>query len=251
VLQAPFTSSGKIIILVAMNDFHRQYLNLPNKDLIRITSNPGNYQPAAVTAAIEILSGRIVTEEDRELARLEQEQQDKWLRMRPAIVDKWMKKAGDAISYLVTPSEKFDVRKWIIMICILYGGFYLFEVIADVGYFLSFVRCDSCEFSTMELWVLLITVYTPAMIFLLLRKNIFGWGLLLTSIIFGLISYVSYLFTRTGIIDEIPKMLFHTSFRAAILFFLLKKEVRDYFFKRPKENLENFLEESSTERIPE
>jgi hypothetical protein len=86
-----------------MNPFHEQYLALPNKDLIRITSNPGNYQPAAVAAATEILSSRIVTQDDYELARSEVEQQEEWLRMRPALVDHWMKKAGDGISYVVTP----------------------------------------------------------------------------------------------------------------------------------------------------
>ncbi len=234
-----------------MNDFHEQYLNLPNTDLIRITSNPGDYQSAAVAAATQILSERIVTEEDHELARLEQQQQEKWLRMRPEFVDHWMKKAGDAISYLLMPSEKFDVRKWIIIICIVYGGFYLFEVINDVAFYLSFFRCESCEFSFMELWVVMIIVYTPTMIYLLLRKSIIGWGLLLASIIYGLISYLSYLFMRTGIVEQIPKILFNVSFRAAILFFLLKKEVKDYFIKHPKENFDTFLEEPSTERVSE
>jgi hypothetical protein len=234
-----------------MNDFHEQYVNLPNKDLIRITSNPGDYQSAAVAAATQILSERIVTEEDYELALLEQQQQENWLRMRPAVVDIWMKKAGDAISYLLMPSEKFDVRKWIIIICIVYGGFYLFEMINELKFYLSFFRCESCNFSLMELWVVVIIVYTPTMIYLLLRKNIIGWGLLLASIIFGLISYLSYLFTRTGIVEQIPKILFNVSFRAAILFFLLKKEVKDYFIKRSKENFDTFLEEPSTERVSE
>ena len=98
---------------------------------------------------------------------------------------------------------------------------------------------------------MVIMVYTPTMIYLLLRKNIIGWGLLLASIVFGLISYLSYLFTRTGIVEQIPKLMFNVSFRAAILFFLLKKEVKEYFIRRAKENFDTFLEEPSSERITE
>jgi hypothetical protein len=137
------------------------------------------------------------------------------------------------------------------MICIVYGGSYLFEIINEIRFYWSFFRCESCEFSLVELWVVVIIVYTPTMIYLLLRKNIIGWGLLLASIIFGLISYLSYLFTRTGIVEQIPKVMFNVSFRAAILFFVLKKEVKQYFMKRAKENFDTFLEDPSSERIAE
>jgi len=160
-----------------MADFDTLYTSFSNKDLLKITDRPEWYQPLAVAAATRILATRTVDETDHTIAAAEL-QEELWRQNREK---EFVSKAGNRIAstfhYLFSPTERFDVQRWVYLISIALGLQYLLEAVDSIQYLRFFFRCASCSLTAIE-WMLAFSLVFPiVLVILLFRHRLLGWKL--------------------------------------------------------------------------
>ena len=175
-----------------MFDFHRIYQEYSTAALLQIVAQPQLYQPAAVHAAQQILQERNISEEERaeSAAAIEIfiEKENK-----PGAVTTVARKIGHAITYLFTPSNTFDVRKWNYWLCIALVAVHIPGWINSVQFLW---RATTHQGYTMH-WTmftgLFSILYVVGMILLLLSRHLLGWVMLIAFCSYEIIGRI-YLF---------------------------------------------------------
>lgn len=130
-----------------MNDFTEKFKTYSNTDLLKIIQNPDDYQPLAVETAKTIFTSRQLSEEDIENAKaeLESQRQDKEIQtQKKKDLENKVKNIADSLLETLNPiyTDTPTTDKIIKIICIVFGGLFLFQVYTEFG-MLSFMFTDS------------------------------------------------------------------------------------------------------------
>ena len=214
-------------------DFFEKYLNSTNTELLMIIEQADDYQPKAVDTAKKILETRIVTDAERLFVINELNSVKEREIKKKEKVDKIISQATELIEPFMNPKEKFDYGKWFYILCICLASEYIFISYSSIKYFIGFWSCDSCEFGINEFLQLINLIYIPLFIYLLFKRNKWGWILTLFTSIFVISSRLSssyYLFKYIDIHHGDPfTHLFPVIYHAFMIYNLLKIEVKELF----------------------
>lgn len=215
------------------NKFETLYRSYTTIELLKIVKRPDDYQPEAVATALKILEQREVNDQDHlsaeahfaEIAAAENEKQAK--------IDLAKKEVGSWFE-IFQPGTEIRADNWV-------KGFLLLVVVESLWsmykagkswYF--FMACKSCRLEPAVVLQGLTFFYLPLVIFLLYRRQKWGWILLFFDNIFsGLSAIVSlilffyyYLSFQSGNPQQI---LWQISLHIAIVYFLWRQDIAEYF----------------------
>ena len=215
-------------------NFIEEFKDYSNLELLKIIKNPANYQPAALIAAQQILSTRIISQQELEeienhLISIELEEQ----RSKEKILA-YKSKIADALEPILIPGEESKPSKWLkwmlIVLVIQYARIlyytlpWIFRTLSYGGHYLEIVFLINCA----------TLVYFPLIFILLLKRKKWGWILLFGDniiasvlIIAQVITYLYYIETSKGAGWE--SLIWSIGVRTAYLTFLLKKDITLYF----------------------
>src|SRR6185295_2461365 len=94
-------------------DFYQEYKDYSNIDLLKITKRPDDYQPAAVQAATEVLSERVVTPDEIEFVNQYYQEIEDDTKVRKEKIDAYKNKATSFFEPVINPSENVEPDKWV------------------------------------------------------------------------------------------------------------------------------------------
>ena len=100
-------------------DFHHQYKDYSNIDLLKIVKRPAEYQSAAVTVATQILSERQVTPEETQFIEDYFQNIENSAKAKKIKVDAIKNKVVDFFEPVLQPSEKVEPSKWVNILVLL------------------------------------------------------------------------------------------------------------------------------------
>jgi hypothetical protein len=209
-----------------MEDFLSKFQNTPTKDLLKMTGNPSHYQQEAVDAASRILAMREITDEDVAIAAEEAEAQQKWLNREADILNKLKSSTVNFLTYLLRPSDDLDVKRWVYIVCIVTALQYLTSIFNTVNFTLYSIQCESCSFGFIECLYLIDAFLPIVVIVLLLKRNKWGWRLLIFSA--SVIIALKIGMAANGwryISASLPQLIVN----AGMLWFTYKQPVMAYF----------------------
>ncbi len=176
-------------------EFTEKFITYSNTELLRIIDNPEDYQPNAVETAKTIFSDRQLTEIEIKIAKkeLEDEQQKKLLKeqKKGEIKDK-VKNISKTIVDDISPKPKETppAEKTIMIVSLLFGGIFLFNLYKELG-MIRFMFTDSSadwDFSMVLYFLPLIIVPTATILFY--KKKKLGWLLLTMFLTYSAISAI-------------------------------------------------------------
>lgn len=213
-----------------MQDFFSKFQDAPSKDLLKMTVNPSHYQKEAVEAAARILAQREVTAEDLVLANEEIEAQQNWLNREADTVNKLKNKTGNFLTYLLTPTNDLDIKRWVYIVCIVTGIQYLTRIYDAVNFTFYMFQCDSCRFGFPESLYIIDVLLPVFIIVLLLKRNKWGWRLLVFSASLVITSklqmvIVGWRYFSGSLVHIAPTLIVN----GGMLWFTYKKAVMEYF----------------------
>lgn len=230
-----------------MNQFAERYKKLSNADLLKITDNPGDYQPLAIEAAEDELAMRHLSEDDLLTAREENgeqmhEQQKKADRIN-TIKDTAKNKVFTAIDTLNPMlEEKPSTNRIILWISILMGILFIYSVYMQYGPLVYMFRYNPRGWSFRIIIYFLRNLIVPvAAVLFAMRKK---WGWIILSMYFtylglntiGLFSFAiknsrdqSSPLNGLAPATQVSSLLGWAIFNVGCLYFIYKKDVRELY----------------------
>ena len=215
-------------------DFHQQYKNYSNIELLKITGRPEDYQPAAVAVAAEILSERHVTADEIQIVGQYFENLDESASVRKEKADALKGEATDFLEPFLHPGEKVQPGKWVNILLAASSIQYAWSLIQTARYIIAILRCDYCrKLDIIFITQILSLIYVPLILFLLFKRRRWGWILLFADNLFILISRIcqSYIFFKyqsihRGSTSSYLSVMF---IKAAFVVFLWREPIANYF----------------------
>lgn len=212
-------------------NFSEKYESFSNTELLKIVREAHLYQPAAISAANEILAGREIL--DEEIAFVDQhfdkikaaeERIPRLKQQYPILVP---------LLRLLTPGVPKTLQDWLNGIIILAGIKLLWQLYNEIMIIYSSIRFGFFPSSTNQVWMLGSIGYLFTTILLMYKKERWGWLLMFGECIYiiageltsNVIVYWEY--TEHYSFSIITVLLFFI--RAAIVLFLWKPEVTSVF----------------------
>jgi hypothetical protein len=214
-------------------DFYSQYAGFSNVELLKIVQRPGDYDSTAVKAAEALLGERSVSKEEslkvqqyyQEIDEKHKAKQDR-LHSLNAIIE-------DFLEPILKPSEEILPYKWIRILLLVLTIQYLFELYKSIRIFIAFFNCIDCSFDVYLFTSLISIAFTPLLIYLLIKRNEWGWILLFGSQVFNLIAGLGQtdIFFRYyyPLNPDISSWLLPLLVNSAFVFFLWKPSLSGYF----------------------
>ena len=219
-------------------DFHEQFNNYSNIDLLKIVRQPANYQPAAVTVAQEILHTRQVTEE--ELAAVDQYflGVDNSAKDKQEIINTVKNKLTSFLEPVLQPGVKAGSYKWINLLYVVILLQYAWTFLVSAGFLVRYLGCNYCKFSRINAIDLLDLLEIGVIFYLLFNRRRWGWILLFADNLFALISRISqsYIFFNYQSIHggSTASFLVPIFIRAAFVAFLWRESIAGHFGVPPE-----------------
>lgn len=214
-------------------DFHQQYKDYSTIDLLKIVRQPANYQPAAITAAEDILREREISVEDisvadqyfLDLENAEKNKQEK--------INGLKNKVSDFLEPVLQPGEKVEPDKWRNIFLLIIAVQYAWTLFNTAGRLIRFFQCNHCSVDVIIILELLTLIYVPFIFYLLLKRRRWGWILLFADNLFILISSISqsYVFFKYQNVHQgdATSYLLSILIRVAFVSFLWRKSIADHF----------------------
>lgn len=214
-------------------DFHHQYKDYSNIDLLKIVKRPAEYQSAAVTVATQILSERQVTPEETQFIEDYFQNIENSAKAKKIKVDAIKNKVVDFFEPVLQPSEKVEPSKWVNILLLVIAIQYAWSLFNTAKWLANFLQCEYCGFDIIFFSEFLTLLYVPPIFFLLLKKRRWGWILLFADTLFSLISKVSqtYIFFKYQRIHhgDTASFLLSILIKAAFVFFLWRDPIARHF----------------------
>lgn len=214
-------------------DFHQQYKDYSNIDLLKIAKRPGDYQPAAVEAATQLLDQRQIT--PGEIQFVDQYLQDieNSIKNKKDKIDAFKNKATDFLQPVLRPNEEIEPNKWVNILILVIGIQYTWSLFETAKGLIRFLQCEYCRSDIFIYAEILTLLYVPIIFLLLFKRKRWGWILLFADNLFSIIERVSesYLFFKhQGILhEETTYFLFPILIRILFAFFLWRQAISDHF----------------------
>jgi hypothetical protein len=186
-------------------NFNERFKTYTTIELLRVTDNPGDYQPEAVETARALIAERGLTEEEIAAARreLDAERQERLAREREKHrQSEELKNEGRRFLDAVNPIRKETPGpdKIINLVSIVLGGLYLIGLFRDMQLLkLIFYSLSEWDFSVLLYLVPLI--WLPVAIVLFYRRKRAGWIMLAAYMVCGAVMAVVPVVMSGGITD--------------------------------------------------
>lgn len=209
-------SAHTFLIFIAMDtDFHKLYSAYSTVDLLKITTRPEKYQPAAVAAAQEILATRVVTTAERDEA------------------EKFYSDTG------TTPLTERQIannigsifsgpNKWVNIILTIAILEYLHLLYIDLMAMSRTLLCRNCPFQAVSILSYTDLLYLPVVFYLFYKRKQWGWILLFASKLFPVIPYMHYYFSYQLVVSGVgtfPGFLFRLSLNLIVVGLMWRADV--------------------------
>jgi len=215
-------------------DFYQLYKDYSNTDLLKIVKQPGDYQPAAVSIATQILHERQITPE--EILYVDQFYQDieSSKRAKKEKFDTVKNKATGFLEPVLYPTEKIEPTKWINILLLVIAIQYAWTLFNILKRLINFLKCTNCPFFITDFADILTLLYVPIIFILVFKKKRWGWILLFADNLFALISgsvSQSYFFFKYQSIPngDLTTFILPILIKLAFVFFLWRNEISNYF----------------------
>jgi hypothetical protein len=217
-------------------NFHEQFIDHTNLELLTITKRPGDYQPAAVAAAYDILRQRAVT--PAEIIAAEEYAASLGNSQRNEKLEAYKQKAADFLEPVLKPSAQVAPKKWLNIFLVIIAVQYLWTFYLTVKYTYRIIARHGVVFDYVLMLELLTLVYIPFLFYLLFTRKKWGWILLFGENVFIVLTSISqaYIYFRYRSVTEasIVGYLWPIILRSFFLFFLWKNEIAHHFNVTPE-----------------
>ena len=220
-------------------NFKKTYASFTNIELLKILHEPHKYQPDAIAAAEEILSSKVVTEEEKTtaLAEIEAEKKKAEKQKEPFLKAKAI--AGDTIEDFINPIKEKTLAREITLFCLGLLLIYPFIAWSPIKFIIGMFRCYDCVWSLYEIELLAELLLLPIGIYLFYKHRTWGWVLLFGYFIYlflnclpwidSLIHVYSYGHNERWYVNKEQAILFRLLFNVALILYLSRKSIRDLF----------------------
>ena len=216
------------------NEFLQIFSDYTSVELLKITGQADHYQPAAVEAATTILSQRQVSDAETKQANVELSELEA---QRKADAEKWTQ-IMDLFQPVIKPTESRVFTNYIIIFCSGLFLKYLWSAYYSVKFlYWFFFKSKEVRFGTTELLEIYSLLFWPLLIYLLWRRERWGWILGLASSIYVIISWLwsldpvtlyHSLLSRYYIIYFLT-LVFTIVLNPAFIYFLCKPDTKELF----------------------
>lgn len=169
-------------------DFHQQFKDYSNTDLMKIVLQSEAYQPAAVAVAARILEERQVTPADLQAIDQYFDAIEASRQAKAEKAEALRSKAGDFLQPLTHPGETVEPRKWVNILLLIIGVQYAWSLFQSAKSMIAYLDCYNCRLDAYFFAQHLNLLYVPVIFFLLYRRSRWGWILLFADNLFVLIS---------------------------------------------------------------
>jgi len=163
-----------------MTCFTERFKTYSNSQLLEIIENPDDYQPDAVKTAEAIISGRQLTDEEMELARIELDAEKQKIMSKELQKNELyeeLKNFGESVLENINPiqDKSYSATKTIKIISILLGVIFLFRLYGEFGMirFMFTDYADEWDLSMIFNYLPLLILATSAILFWMKKKA--GW----------------------------------------------------------------------------
>lgn len=214
-------------------NFHDQFKDYSNVELLKIVRQPNEYQTDAVDAATSILKDREISENDilqvdtyfNEIEAKAKQKSDK--------INSYKEKAADFLQPIIKPGPEVKPAKWLNILLLFIALEYAWRFYNSIKTFVSFNRCYDCTFDIAMVLTIVSLIYVPVIFFLLYKKNRWGWILLFADNLFTLISRIfqSYIFFKYQEYHggDTGTFVILILIKAAFAYFLWRAPISDFF----------------------
>jgi hypothetical protein len=214
-------------------NFHDQYKNHSNIELLKIVRQPNEYQTDAVDAATSILKERKISETDIQQVDTYFTEIEAKATLKSEKLNSYKEKAADVLQPILKPGHEVKPAKWLNILLLFIGLEYIWTLYNSIKRFVYFSRCDGCTFDVTMVFTLVTLIYIPVIFFLLYKKTRWGWILLFADNLFTLISRIfqSYIFFKYLEFHrgDTGTFVLLIVIKAAFAFFLWRAPIPDFF----------------------
>jgi hypothetical protein len=214
-------------------NFHDQYKDYSNIELLKIVRQPNEYQTDAVEAATSILKERTISETDIQQADTYFEEIEAKAKQKSEKLNSYKEKAADFLQPIIKPGPEVKPAKWLNILLLFIGLDYLWMFYNSIKRIVSISRCRSCTFDITIVLTIVTLIYVPVIFFLLFKKKRWGWILLFADNLFTFIAnlFQSYIFFEYPEFrrDGISAFLLPILIKAVFIFFLWRVPISDFF----------------------
>jgi hypothetical protein len=214
-------------------NFHEQYKDYSNIELLKIVRKLNEYQPEAVEAATSLLKEREISETDIQQVDAYFNEIEAKAKLKSEKLNSYTEKAADFLQPIIKPGPEVKPAKWLNILLLFIGLDYAWTFYNSIKRFVYFSRCDDCTFDVTMVLILVTLVYVPVIFFLLFKKNRWGWILLFADNLFALISrlFQSYIFFKYQAYHngDTTTFIFSILIKAAFVFFLWRLPISEFF----------------------
>lgn len=210
-------------------DFYNLYKTYSNKELLRIITQPHDYQAAAVATAESILQERNLTAEDVQLAEGELVLDD--VKFPPTEAAASIEEEGTILEPILHYNHRVKSPDWVRVLLFLMAAQYTWTFYLTLKVVVAFFRCKICEVEPFLVFQMFTLLYLPVIFFLIYKQRPWGWILLFADNFFTFFSrvlnaYLIYNFART---DNVSTLVIPILIKTCFLLFLWRKEVAAHF----------------------
>jgi hypothetical protein len=214
-------------------DFNKIYKDYSNAELLKILKRPTEYQPAAITAATQILEKRHVTSDDHQIVDDYFNDIDNNKKVRKEKTEDLRDKTLDLLEPVLKPSPEIEANKWVNILLLLLAIQYLWTIVVAVIQVVNYTQCYDCSMD-ISFWAKASAiVYVPFIFFLLLKRRRWGWILLFADNLFSVIARLSqaYIFFKYQSVHQgdTASFLLPLFIRSAFLYFLWREPIAEHF----------------------
>lgn len=213
--------------------FQERYRNYTNTELLKIVLRPYEYQPEAVAAAQEILTGRKVRDEERSEVEAFYQQRDAVSTAKRERVEKWEGMVRDFFDPIQNPKETLDLRRWVNIMIFVVTLLYLKSNFRRARSYVSWWNDLMRSFDPWMITGIFGMAYDLAMLVLLFRKSRWGWMLLFADLFVSFLYRVAGIYTFIAFYDphfsRPAQFIISLLVNVGLLIFLARKPVMDQF----------------------
>lgn len=214
-------------------NFHDQYKDYSNIELLKIVRQPNEYQTDAVGAATSILQEREISEADIQQVDAYFNEIEAKAKLKSDKINSYKEKAADFLEPIINPGTEVKPAKWLNILLLFIVLDYAWKFYNSIKTFVYFSRCNNCTFDITMVLTIVGLIYVPVIFFLLYKKKRWGWILLFADNLFIFITslFQSYIFFKyqEQHRGDTSTFVFSILIRAAFVFFLWRVPISDFF----------------------
>lgn len=216
-------------------EFHERFSKYSNIELLKIIRTKEEYQLTAIQTAEKILSERTISNEDRQEVENYFTQKNKEQEKKEKKISELKNHILDITTSFIQPSEKTDLNKWFKVLLFALVLQYLWNFYRLIKNIFESFKYSTDFLNFYFLFYIAQIVYVSLIFYFVYKKNKIGWIIMFCDAFICLFGSIPNLFMYTKYIDVIgagtnpSKPFFEVFLRGAILAFLWRKEVCEYF----------------------